>query len=90
VSDDANTLFLYLNGYGLTKYSSVHQPHKNIGTFDEFPHNNIGTIEHNSHKIIGTFDNEIPLPDLSEREGDVCSLLDGQEILIWQSSLFRC
>jgi hypothetical protein len=33
VSDDANTLFFYLNGYGLTKYSSVHQPHKNIGTF---------------------------------------------------------
>ena len=65
VSDDANTLFFYLNGYGLTKYSSVHQPHKIIGTIDR-----------NSHKIIGTFDNEIPLPDLSEREGDVCSLLD--------------
>jgi hypothetical protein len=65
VSDDANTLFFYLNGYGLTKYCSVHQPHKNIGTIDR-----------NSHKIIGTFDNEIPLPDLSEREGDVCSLLD--------------
>ena len=76
MSDDANTLFFYLNGYGLTKYSSVHHSHKNIGTFDDFPHNNIGTIEHNSHKIIGTFDNEIPLPDLSEREGDVCSLLD--------------
>jgi hypothetical protein len=76
VSDDANTLFFYLNGYGLTKYSSVHQPHKNIGTFDEFPHNNIGTIEHNSHKIIGTFGKEIPSLAILAGEGDVCSLLD--------------
>lgn len=57
--------FFYLNGYGLTKYSSLHQQHKNIGT-----------IEHNSHKIIGTFGKEIPSLTILAGEGDVCSLLD--------------